>query len=84
MRKCFNAPASLQLLTCLSKYAPRYDESFIGIMICFAICVGVSLALRVMLARENSSRDRQYGQPELSHGLEDMTDKENKSFRYNL
>ncbi|KAM6513018.1 hypothetical protein FSOLCH5_010714 [Fusarium solani] len=67
-----------------AKYAPRYDESFIGIMICFAICVGVSLALRVMLARENSSRDRQYGQPELSHGLEDMTDKENKSFRYNL
>ncbi|RSM12099.1 hypothetical protein CEP52_002617 [Fusarium oligoseptatum] len=63
-----------------AKYAPRYDESFIGIMICFAICVGVSLALRLMLARENSSRDRQYGQPELSHGLEDMTDRENKSF----
>ncbi|KAM0424159.1 hypothetical protein ACHAPT_010528 [Fusarium lateritium] len=67
-----------------AKYAPRYDESFIGIMICFAICVGVALALRVVLARENSKRDSQYGQPELSHGLEDMTDKENKSFRYNL
>ncbi|KAM5350664.1 hypothetical protein ACJ41O_007169 [Fusarium nematophilum] len=67
-----------------AKYAPRYDESFIGIMICFAICVGVSLVLRLVLARENSNRDRLYGPPDASHGLEDMTDKENQSFRYNL
>ncbi|KAF7562910.1 hypothetical protein G7046_g1237 [Stylonectria norvegica] len=67
-----------------AKYAPRYDESFIGIMICFAICVFVSLALRFMLSRENKKRNDVYGQPEIIHGLEDMTDKENKSFRYNL
>ncbi|KAH6982676.1 major facilitator superfamily domain-containing protein [Ilyonectria destructans] len=67
-----------------AKYAPRYDQSFIGIMICFAVCVFVSLGLRFMLARENKTRDRLYGAPEISHGLEDMTDCENKSFRYNL
>ena len=37
-----------------------------------------------MLARENKYRAETYGVPEVSHGLEDLTDKENKSFRYNL
>lgn len=55
-----------------------------GIMICFVACIFVSFVLRWKLASENASRDREYGQPELSHGLEDMTDRENKSFRYNL
>ncbi|KAF7553038.1 hypothetical protein G7Z17_g3890 [Cylindrodendrum hubeiense] len=67
-----------------AKYAPRYDEGFIGVMICFVICIFVALCLRWKLARENASRDREYGAPELSHGLEDLTDRENKSFRYNL
>ena len=67
-----------------SKFAPRYDSSFTGIMICFAVCVVVALALRFALARENARRDREYGAPETLHGLEDMTDGENKSFRYNL
>ncbi|KAK7413969.1 hypothetical protein QQX98_007152 [Neonectria punicea] len=67
-----------------AKYAPRYDESFMGIMICFVVCIFAALALRWKLAKENSFRDQQYGLPELSHGLEDMTDRENKSFRYNL
>lgn len=55
-----------------------------GIMICFVICIFVALGLRWKLAKENASRDREYGAPELSHGLEDLTDRENMSFRYNL
>ncbi|KAH7145438.1 major facilitator superfamily domain-containing protein [Dactylonectria estremocensis] len=67
-----------------AKYAPRYDESFMGIMICFVICIFVAFLLRWLLARENARRDQEYGVPEMSHGLEDLTDRENKSFRYNL
>lgn len=67
-----------------SKYAPRYDNSFTGVMICFVVCVAVAMLLRFLLARENARRDREYGAPNIIHGLEDLTDKENKSFRYNL
>ncbi|KAF9894176.1 hypothetical protein FE257_009149 [Aspergillus nanangensis] len=67
-----------------AKFGPRYDQSFIGIMVCFAVCAGVALALRVILVRENARRDREYGAPDTLHGLENLTDKENKSFRYNL
>ncbi|GJN73281.1 MFS transporter [Purpureocillium lilacinum] len=67
-----------------AKYAPRYDNSFTGVMICFVVCVAVAMLLRFLLARENARRDREYGAPNIIHGLEDLTDKENKSFRYNL
>jgi hypothetical protein len=53
-------------------------------MICFAICFVAAFCLRWFIYRENLSRDRDFGVPEVSHGLEDMTDRENKSFRYNL
>jgi hypothetical protein len=53
-------------------------------MICFAVCVFVGIGLRVLLDRENKKRDADYGSPELTHGLEDLTDRENKSFRYHL
>lgn len=53
-------------------------------MVCFAICVVVALGLRFALARENAKREAEHGSPEVIHGLEDMTDGENKSFRYNL
>ncbi|QGI67568.1 hypothetical protein CEK26_011519 [Fusarium fujikuroi] len=67
-----------------AKFAPRYDESFTGIMICFTVCVFAALALRWLLDRENKHRDTTYGSPNHSHGLEDLTDRENKSFRYRL
>ncbi len=53
-------------------------------MICFAICFVSAEVLRFFLARENRKRDEQYGEPDDAHGLEDLTDKENKSFRYHL
>ncbi|KAG5985083.1 hypothetical protein E4U55_001586 [Claviceps digitariae] len=65
-------------------WGPRYDQSFLGLMICFAVCLVTALALRSMLVRENKRRERDFGPPETSHGLQDLTDRENKSFRYNL
>ncbi|KAG6039309.1 hypothetical protein E4U41_002978 [Claviceps citrina] len=67
-----------------AKWAPRYKVSFIGIMMCFTLCFSTALALRYMLASENQRRERDFGPPETSHGLQDLTDRENKSFRYNL
>ncbi|KAJ4226413.1 hypothetical protein NW759_005000 [Fusarium solani] len=67
-----------------AKYAPRYDESFTGVLICFATLCVISLGLRLLLARRNAGRDAKYGAPEFQHGLDDITDKENKSFRWTL
>ncbi|KAI9172837.1 Thiamine pathway transporter THI73 [Paramyrothecium foliicola] len=67
-----------------ASYAPRYDPSFTGIMICFVICFVCAEVLRVLLKRDNKNRELQYGPPNDSHGLEDLTDRENKSFRYHL
>ncbi|KAL2194635.1 major facilitator superfamily domain-containing protein [Corynascus similis CBS 632.67] len=67
-----------------ASYAPRYDKSFTGVMICFVVCCFCAEILRFLLARENKKREAQYGPPDDAHGLEDLTDKENKSFRYHL
>lgn len=66
------------------KYAPRYNQGFIGVMICFALCLCIAEGLRFALAWENEKRERKYGPPGIADGLEDMTDRENKSFRYCL
>ncbi|KAJ4137145.1 hypothetical protein NW768_002726 [Fusarium equiseti] len=67
-----------------AKFAPGYNQSFIGIMVCYVVAMIVCQATRFMLARENKRRDAEYGPPGISHGLEDMTEKENKDFRYQL
>lgn len=64
--------------------APRYEHGFIGTMICLATCFFVAIILRFHLARENRKRDEKYGAPQDIHGLEDITDKENKDFRFQL
>lgn len=75
--------ADIDSLFC-RKYSPRYSESFTGIMICFAIAVGICEVTRFLLARENARRDAEYGPAGHSHGLEDLTEIENKDFRYQL
>ncbi|KAG5988382.1 hypothetical protein E4U52_006636 [Claviceps spartinae] len=67
-----------------AQWSPHYGPSFMGLMICFSICFTTALTLRFILVRENERRDRDFGLPTTSHGLEDLTDRENKSFRYNL
>ncbi|KAH8673289.1 major facilitator superfamily domain-containing protein [Xylariales sp. PMI_506] len=67
-----------------SKFSPRYSQSFTGIMVCFAVAVVISEATWFMLRRENMKRDAEYGAAGISHGLEDLTEKENRDFRYQL
>lgn len=55
-----------------------------GTLICLAACVVTALVLRLHLARENKKRDRLYGPAGMAHGLDDLTDRENKDFRYCL
>ena len=73
-----------QFLTTTRNEAPRFINGFIGTMVCLAIACATALLLRVLLSRENKKRDNLYGQPGAEHGLEDLTDKENKDFRYHL
>ncbi|KAK4233554.1 major facilitator superfamily domain-containing protein, partial [Achaetomium macrosporum] len=63
---------------------PLMFDAFTGVLICFVICLFCAEVLRVFLARENKKRDAPYGPPDDAHGLEDLTDRENKSFRYCL
>ncbi|KAL2853193.1 putative MFS transporter [Aspergillus pseudodeflectus] len=64
--------------------APRYDPGFQATVICFAICCVLAQVFRALLLGQNKRRDREYGVPSAEHGLEDLTDGENKSFRYPL
>ncbi|KAL2177495.1 uncharacterized protein P884DRAFT_269869 [Thermothelomyces heterothallicus CBS 202.75] len=60
------------------------ERSFTGFVICFVICFFCAEILRFFLARENKNREARFGPPNDVHDLEDLTDKENKSFRYHL
>ncbi|KAE8149346.1 major facilitator superfamily domain-containing protein [Aspergillus avenaceus] len=67
-----------------AKYAPRYDNGFIGLMVCFVVCFCVALLLRQALAAENRLRDREFGTQSDVGISDDLTDRENKNFRYNI
>ncbi|OGE49565.1 hypothetical protein PENARI_c020G08328 [Penicillium arizonense] len=71
-------------LTFDAKDAPRYDPGFQATVICFGICFVLAQVFRVLIRAQNKRRDRQYGVPTSEHGLEDLTDGMNKSFRYPL
>jgi hypothetical protein len=53
-------------------------------MLCFAVCFFLAHAIRFALQRQNRMRDEKFGTPGTERGLEDLSDKENMSFRYSL
>ncbi|KAH8703490.1 putative MFS transporter [Talaromyces proteolyticus] len=71
-------------LTFDARYAPRYDPGFQATVICFTICLVLAQVFRALMYAQNKRRDSKYGPPTQEHGLEDLTDRENKSFRYLL
>ncbi|KJK62536.1 Major Facilitator Superfamily protein [Aspergillus parasiticus SU-1] len=71
-------------LTFDARYAPRYDPGFEALIICFAIALVLSQVFRALMALQNHRRDQRFGPPTAECGLQDLTDKENKSFRYPL
>ncbi|KAK4940890.1 hypothetical protein LTR10_019043 [Elasticomyces elasticus] len=71
-------------LTFNANSAPRYDPGFRAMVICFALCAGLAQAFRALLSFDNRKRQKTHGDPTIEHGLEDLTDEENKSFRYHL
>ncbi|RAL12626.1 putative MFS transporter [Aspergillus homomorphus CBS 101889] len=71
-------------LTFNAKDAPRYDPGFQVTVICFAACLVLAQVFRALMMMQNQRRNGQYGLPNAEYGLQDMTDGENKSFRYPL
>ncbi|GAM43494.1 hypothetical protein TCE0_050r18352 [Talaromyces pinophilus] len=71
-------------LTFSANDAPRYNAGFETLVISFSICAVLAQVFRFAMQRQNSRRDQKYGEPSVEHGLEDLTDKENKSFRYHV
>lgn len=67
-----------------SNDGPRYDPGFRATVICFAICFVLAQVFRALMLAQNKRRNSKYGPPTQEHGLEDLTDMENKSFRYPL
>ncbi|KAJ5882269.1 uncharacterized protein N7529_000941 [Penicillium soppii] len=68
-----------------AREAPRYKSGFLAIIICFAISTVTILVLRYLLIFENNKRDRTsvpVEQREEELRLADLTDIENKNFRY--
>ncbi|CAN6627539.1 allantoate permease [Trichomonascus vanleenenianus] len=66
--------------------APMFNTSFLTSAIFTIVCVVLAIGSRLWQGRENKKRDRQYGPPVIISGLasKDMTDRENKNFRYVL
>ncbi|RFU27781.1 hypothetical protein B7463_g8564, partial [Scytalidium lignicola] len=60
---------------------PVYQGGFIACTVSTAVVMIMAVTGRIVLARENVRRDREYGPPDNSHALEDFTDRENTNFR---
>ena len=68
--------------------APRYEGATIGLLVGYAIKCGCHFGLLAYMFFENRRRDRNYGpadkQASNEAGMRDMTEFENKDFRYVL
>lgn len=71
-----------------SKDAPRYFICFSVHMACYAVIIGLLLMLRWHLKKENRKKDNlqeadwRASEINLDNAFDDLTDKENMSFRY--
>ncbi|KAL6695640.1 pyridoxal phosphate-dependent transferase [Trichoderma pleuroticola] len=59
------------------KFAPKFGQSFTGVLICFVICFFLAQVVRFVLDRENKERTRIHGPPTFEKGLDDLSDREN-------
>ncbi|KAK9452856.1 major facilitator superfamily domain-containing protein [Dipodascopsis uninucleata] len=69
----------------LARDAPRYHIAFGVHMGCYAALLTVLVFLRFWLTSQNNKKDRIHGRPEvidIVSGFGDLTDRENKYFRY--
>jgi hypothetical protein len=64
---------------------PVYHAGFVGSCICLCVVVVIAIATYILLRRENAKRDRLTGGHVTLHAIdEDLTDMQNKDFRYVL
>lgn len=63
---------------------PQYTGGFISCVVVMLAVIVLAAYGRWHLGKENARRDREYGPPGTGHALEDLTDRENKDFRYML
>ncbi|KAK4689629.1 MFS transporter, ACS family, allantoate permease, partial [Tremellales sp. Uapishka_1] len=64
---------------------PPYRTGMLACIICFTAAIPMCYALRMYYVRENARRDRVEGNPDEVEGdFSDLTDVENKRFRYAL
>ncbi|KAK4057064.1 hypothetical protein OIO90_001964 [Microbotryomycetes sp. JL221] len=64
--------------------APRYASGFRITMALLAVGIGCTILYAVLCARENRLRDKLPKDSQPDHAFEDLTDLENKAFRYQL
>jgi MFS family permease len=67
-----------------SSVGPKYVTGFTVSLVLLMISSGLGLTLYFYLRAENSKRDANYGQPTATMFIDDVTDKQNTSFRYVL
>lgn len=74
-----------------AKQSPRYKSGIIGLSVCYGGMILIGIMYRLCLMRENSIRNHKYGCPTeeskaeaVVKGFQDVTDKKNKGFRYEL
>lgn len=63
---------------------PHYPLGYKGIIVCMAINIGGSIILYIYWRIVNFRRDKKYGKPKTKEAFSDMTDKQNRDFRYTV
>jgi hypothetical protein len=63
---------------------PDFAGGFISCVVVMICIILLAIFGRWHLGRENKRRDEKYGSPSREHALDDLTDRENKDFRYML
>lgn len=72
--------------------APKYHSAIIGQLVCYCVMMAMGIALRCWMQYCNYKRDQAIGgefteemaEQAVANGFNDMTDGENKGFRYSL
>lgn len=71
------------LLAFKTNQAPHYKDGFVAVLASVSIGFVAAFFMRLGLKRRNAQRDAQEV-VDFDHALEDLTDRENHSFRYVL
>ena len=62
--------------------APAYIGGFTAMIVCYCVCIGLIAAYWALAAAQNKKLEENDSGEDILEGFTDMTDKQQRSFRY--